>query len=204
MAQRHEPDDSLDDFPTMPWGTRALCNLLEANYGCLDKLSAWEPACNRGYMSRPLAEYFHTVHASDIFDYEIDAWIADFLYPTSFPNGRFDAPDWIITNPPFRLAEQFIQRACEISARGVAMLTRTSFLESSGRYNNLFKPNPPSIVAQFVERLPMVKGRMDRKASTATSYCWLIWADGHDSTQFQWIPPCRAKLERDSDYEVAA
>ena len=25
MQQRSEPQDSLDDFPTPPWATRALC-----------------------------------------------------------------------------------------------------------------------------------------------------------------------------------
>lgn len=41
-----------------------------------------------------------------------------------------------------------------------------------------------------------------RKASTATSYCWLIWLPGHadQPTQFDWLPPCRASLERAGDY----
>lgn len=186
----------------MPWGTRALMeHVIKPRFDKgLGLGSVWEPACNRGYMARPLAEYFEEVHTSDIFDYGGGHWIGDFLYPTSFPNGRFDAPEWIITNPPFRLAEQFIGRACAIATTGIAMLVRTAFLESVGRHDRLFKPNPPSIVAQFVERLPMVKGRMDRTASTATSYCWLVWVDGLDPQPFQWIPPCRAKLERDSDY----
>jgi hypothetical protein len=34
----------------------------------------------------------------------------------------------------------------------------------------LFRDPPPSIIAQFVERMPIVKGRSDRDASTATSY----------------------------------
>lgn len=28
MQQRSEPRDSLDDFPTPPWATRALCEWL--------------------------------------------------------------------------------------------------------------------------------------------------------------------------------
>jgi hypothetical protein len=28
---------------------------------------------------------------------------------------------------------------------------------------------------QFVECVPMIKKRIDRKASTPTGYCWLVW-----------------------------
>jgi len=35
------------------------------------------------------------------------------------------------------------------------------------RYQPMFLKNPPDIVAQFAERVPMVKGRCDPKASTA-------------------------------------
>lgn len=56
-------------------------------------------------------------------------------------------------------------------------------------------------MAQFVERVPMVKGRLDQGASTATSYCWLVWRrHSCTPTMLQWIPPCRAKLERAEDY----
>jgi hypothetical protein len=47
----------------------------------------------------------------------------------------------------------------------------------------------------------MVKGRLDRKASTATGYGWLVWEkDWSDGTALIWIPPCRKDLERGEDY----
>lgn len=198
MQQRSEPDDSLDDFPCPPWGTRALVeHVIMPMF--LPVGITLEPACNRGYMARPLAEYFNRVVTSDVHDY---GWsgqqqIEDFLFPNF---GARKSVEWVITNPPFRLAEQFIAKAREISRVGCAMLVRTSFLEGVGRYQRLFSVNPPTMTAQFVERLPMVKGRVDRKASTATSYAWLVWVHGVERQPFQWIPPCRARLERDSDY----
>src|SRR5262245_18669983 len=114
MAQRFEAPDSLDDFPTPPWATRALCENLTAiglDLGCM---SVWEPACGRGHMARPLAEYFGTVHASDIHPYG-HGDVYDFLKEGSPDPTRGGEIDAIITNPPFRLAEQFarvaIQRA---------------------------------------------------------------------------------------------
>ena len=50
----------------------------------------------------------------------------------------------------------------------------------------------------------MVKGRLDRKATTATGYAWLIWEHGNNSeTVLRWIKPCRKELERDFDYDEA-
>lgn len=196
MQQRSEPHDSLDDFPTPPWATRALCELLAMHHTDIGAMTVWEPACNRGHMARPLAEYFGSVIASDIHDYGYAEHVdtRDFLFPHDWLG-----IDWIITNPPFRLAEQFIQRGLEIAYEGVAVLVRSSFIESVGRYERLFKDNAPTIVAQFVERVPMVRGRYDPKASTATSYCWLIWIKGHDRLPTHWIAPCRKRLERPTD-----
>jgi hypothetical protein len=88
------------------------------------------------------------------------------------------------------------------------MIVRTSFLEGVGRFEKLYSKRPPSIVAQFSERVPMVKGRLTPTGSTATSYCWLVWLKGVAGTKLVWIPPCRKQLERAEDYaayrEVAA
>ena len=196
MQQRSEPHDSLDFFPTQPWATRALCHWLQTFDSALMDRVAWEPACGAGDMAKPLAEYFKLVHASDVHDYGFGAQ-SDFL----FPHSTRHLADWIITNPQFRLGEQFIKRALLDAQRGVAMIVRTAFLESSGRYEALFRDNPPSDILQFSERVPMFKGRLDRHGSTATAYCWMVWRmPAPSGTPFHWIPPCRKKLERDSDY----
>jgi hypothetical protein len=197
MAQRAEPHDSLDFFPTPPWATRALLEHCLVISG-LRRLRVWEPACGDGAMARAIGEYASVVACSDVHDYGF-GHTHDFLLPfTPFP-----PVDWIITNPPFRLAEQFVWRGLEIAEHGVAVLVRSVFVESVGRYERLFKPRPPAIMAQFVERVPMVKGRLDQSASTATSYCWLIWTIAPvEHTKLVWIPPCRARLERASDYDV--
>lgn len=196
MAQRYEPADSADDFPTPPWATRAL---IEHVIGS-DKvrgLSCLEPACGRGYMAKPLAEYFGKVDAADAYQYGF-AQVRDFLtYPC-----QARSHDWVITNPPFRLAEEFVERALIVARKGVAILARTVFLESVGRYENIFSANPPTKFAQFTERVPMVKGRVDRKASTATGYAWFVWEKNSKVShpRLMWVPPCRRDLELASDY----
>ena len=215
MAQRVEPPDSLDYFPTPPWATRALIEHVIVprllNKVDVDGMTAWEPACGEGHMARPLAEYFGNVHATDVHDYSAtfadQEAVVDFLIPWNVP-AHFVShpPHWIISNPPFRLGAAFISRALEIATNGVAMLVRTAFLEGETRYRALFDPLPPTIVAPFVQRVPMFKGRLDGKGSTATSYCWLVWSWPAIRTNpaglslLKWIPPCRAKLERPGDY----
>jgi hypothetical protein len=208
MQQRREPDDSLEDFPTQPWGTRALVVQVVGpavgGVAALKRFIVWEPTCNRGHMSGPLGEVFGEVWASDILDYGLaGAFQHDFLLPVMpapMTWAGCERPDWVVANPPFRLAEQFIHRARAVARIGVAMIVRTGFLEGVGRYNDLFSRTPPTIIAQFTERVPMVKGRLTAKGSTATAYCWLVWIAGMAPQPFQWIAPCRKSLERPGDY----
>jgi len=194
MAQRTEPKDSADDFPTPPWATRALIEHVIGKEK-VRELTCLEPAAGRGYMARPLSEYFREVDASDANPYGFCP-VRDFLTHPYETRSR----DWVITNPPFRLAEEFVERALVVARSGVAILARTVFLESVGRYENIFKKRPPTLFAQFTERVPMVKGRVDAKASTATGYAWFVWENGVQSSRLAWVPPCRRSLERPGDY----
>ena len=196
MAQRVEARDSLDDFPTPPWATRALIEHIIETDGGTNNLSALEPACGRGHMAQTLGEYFASVEASDVNAYGYGA-TSDFL---TSPHPAKSC-DWVITNPPFRLAENFIHRAMPIARRGVAMLVRTVFIEGVGRFQRIFSQQPPSVVAQFSERVPMIKGRVDKKASTATGYAWVVWETNYQGPpRLEWIPPCRRALEKEKDY----
>lgn len=195
MSQRAEPADSPDDFPTPPWATRALLEHVLNEHPLTEQICL-EPACGAGHMSRVLEDYFSEVVSSDAYYYGY-AGVRDFL------EHPFEAKsvDWVITNPPFRLAEEFVCRSFDIARKGVAILARTVFLESSGRYERVFARTPPSKFAQFVERVPMVKGRLDRKASTATGYAWLVWEfETATAPRLMWVPPCRKALERADDY----
>lgn len=198
MAQRIDSKESLDDFPTPPWATRALVEHVLGNKQPLATMSCLEPACGVGHMAKVLREYFAEVRCSDIHPYGYGD-VGDFIQAPCAANST----DWVITNPPFRLAEDFILKALKVARHGVAMLTRTVFIESVGRYERLFRETPPTKFAQFTERVPMVKGRLDQKASTATGYSWIVWEMNKREAAplLVWIPACRKQLEKTSDYE---
>lgn len=198
MAQRVEAKDSPDDFPTPPWASRALFEHVIEDKRLLTKQTVLEPACGAGHMAKVLKEYFANVECSDAYEYGYGS-TRNFL---EMPYAK-DSFDWVITNPPFRLAEEFILSALDVARVGVAILARTVFLESVGRYRSIFQLNPPTIFAQFSERVPMVRGRLDKKASTATGYAWLVWNKQVEATsRLAWVPPCRKALERQGDYEL--
>jgi hypothetical protein len=207
MQQRQEAADSLDDFPTPPWSPRAcIGEILRPRGVDLAGKTALEPACNRGYLARPLTESFGRVVCTDIADY---GWtgqhaVIDFFAPGFRQELSALAPegvDWIITNPPFNRGAEFVLRALELAREGVAIIARSAFLEGDERHRELFAPRMPWIVAQHAERVPMVRGRFDPDASTATSYSWFIWrrdwvADHYIGT---WIPKCRDRYARPDD-----
>lgn len=202
MAQRGIDQEALDDFPTPPWATRAFINKVIL----IDPLeTAIEPAAGRGYMSEVLKEQFARVDSFDIEDYGYcPALPGGFLENDRFCNeGEWD---WCITNPPFKLAAEFVRKGLFVARRGVAMLCRTVIIEGQTRFENLYSVHPPSLVAQYVERVPMVEAQFDPKASTATGYAWVVWDKQNPMKKkypndllqapLCWIPPSRFELER--------
>lgn len=192
MQQRQEARDALDDFPTPPWATRALLREMGEDHSAH---VVREPAANRGHMVRPLAEAFNRVLASDVHDYGAGFPVEDYLI------GRNGEVDWVITNPPFRLAEDFIVKALNETRIGVAVFVRSAFLEGIERYRSLFRTRPPWAIYQFAERVVIHKGKLAPKGSTATAYCWVVWRHCCEAEPFfRWIPPCRREMERAGDY----
>lgn len=200
MNSRIEPPDSLDYFPTPPWATRALCEIV-LGADVIAGSCAWDPACGEGHMVETLAEYFQQTAASDIHDYGRGYAVQDYL--TASP--RIAPRAWTITNPPFNQSVEFALQALNYWDQGVAMFVRTaSWLETEGRYNELFARQPPTFFYQFVERVSLVKGRYDPAARTATGYGWAIWMPGHadraqEDCRLRWIPPCKDHLFRPED-----
>lgn len=220
MATRKDSPDELDYYPTPPWATRALCELLVQIYECFAfdnrNLTVWEPACGEGFMSRPLMEYFENVISTDVTDFsasfpEQDG-VRDFLISW---DGELIECDWVISNPPFILGQQFIERALSVAKVGVAMLLRMQFLEGGDRYDELFKDNPPTFICVCCDRVAMHKGKIEKGQSTATAYCWFVWdvKEKDDMTpgvssielprapRVHWFPNgTKLRLERDTDY----
>jgi len=208
-AQRFESRNSLDDFPTPTWGARAWAEHV-VGPDAIRGLTCWEPAANRGYLLRGLAEYFLTVAGSDIADYGAGFPLHDFLSPD---NGLFSgrmpigfAPDWCATNPPFNQLLEFTLRGLEVARVGVAIFCRLQALEGVERHKRIFSAYADRYCfSQFAERISLVRGCVDPKAGCPAAYGWLtIWKERQDADFLlarRHIPPCRKRLERPGDYD---
>jgi len=84
----------------------------------------------------------------------------------------------IITNPPYRLAKQFIAHALRLVPE-VAMLCRLAFLEST-RPTRLLEECGLARVLVFRNRLPMMHryGWTGPHNSSSTAFAWYIWQRG--------------------------
>lgn len=110
----------------------------------------WEPASGYGHISRFLEKEGFKVDSSDIgMEEEIYGRKGvDFLtHPVH------QHVDNIVTNPPYREAQEFLEKAISIARHKVIMLMRVGFLTSMSRYE-LFSVHPPSKVIIISSRLP--------------------------------------------------
>jgi hypothetical protein len=201
MARRVEPHDSLDDFPTPPWAARALFDYvlnrsdIHLNLPWPTQMTAWEPAANRGHLARGLDRRFKALQCSDVYDYGVGYPVADFLM------GDAVDCDFIVTNPPFNLGVEFLYRAMDVAKYGCAFFMRTSWIEG-GERDKAFNRFPPSLIAQFSGRVPLIKGYVSDKATTATAYAWFVFVKGfgHDTRHRRIPADARRRLARQGDY----
>lgn len=188
---------NLDYYPTPPWAARAMAHRLrEYDPGAI---SVGEPACGEGHMAEPLREVFgHAgVVASDIYDFGYGR-VLDFLEADTAPSEQVD---WYMTNPPFGLAQQFIERGLRLARRGVIVLCRVAFLESDERCPMLYEAAPPmTALMPFVERVPMQLGSWDPTLSTASAYAAFAFHKGRrDRTVIAFKSGTKIKYSRLDD-----
>ena len=102
-----------DYYATPPQTTKSLLDILEL------KGNIYEPACGEGHISKVLEEYYpdSKIYSSDLIDRGYGK-VIDFL-TYDYKNKIFNN---IITNPPFKFAEEFIRKALSITTDKVIML----------------------------------------------------------------------------------
>lgn len=153
----------------------------------------WECACGEGHISDMLKSHGYKVKSSDIIDRGYQGTeIIDFLTVTRDDIIRDFSRD-IITNPPYRYAKQFVEKALEISMDGtkVAMFLKLTFLESKAR-KKLFEKYPPKVVYVSSSRLQCAKNgdfqKYKKGTMTAVAYAWFVWQKGFKGAPIiKWI-----------------
>lgn len=113
-----------------------------------------------------------------------------------YPDG-IDAPfNWIITNPPFSLAEEFIRHAAKIG-KPFAMLLKSQYWHAAKRAQ-LFREIPPSYVLPLTWRPDFLfKERNGKKgASPLMDVMWCVWLTPHMQGAYtEYTPLMRPEKE---------
>ncbi len=145
-----------DFYPTAPEATLALLKKeqrhLEA-YG-----TVWEPACGDGAIAKLLPG---NVIATDLIDRGYGT-LADFLTsPKRAPA--------IVTNPPFKLARQFIEHAWWLEVDYLALLLKSTFWHAANRVS-LWRGWAPTVEYKLTWRLDFTG-----QGSPTMDCSWIVW-----------------------------
>lgn len=173
----------VDYYATDPRALTLLLEKLKKDNIDLPR-NIMEPCCGGGHLSEELKKHGYNVTSYDLYNHGYDSIKQDFL------KSEIKA-DCILTNPPYKYALEFIQKALKnINPNGyVLMLLRIQFLEGKKR-NLFFKKFPPKYVYVYSSRQNCAKNgdfkTYDR--NSATCYAWYIWKEGNKSEPIiRWI-----------------
>jgi hypothetical protein len=133
----------------------------------------WDPAAGCGTIPKVLRARGIECAASDIVDRGCpDCWIGDFF------SEHHGTAEIIISNPPFGVLVEFVDRALDLASDRVIVVARLAFLESIKRMN-FFRRTPIARVYVSGPRQSMPPGGVDMPAKGGSiAYGWYVWEIG--------------------------
>ena len=147
----------------------------------------WECASGENHLANVFKDYGFTVRTSDIVKRTPKTEELDFLKCTDKWDGH------IISNPPYKIAKEFVEKAIELVSDGnkVCMFLKVQFLEGKAR-RKLFETYPPKRIWVSSSRLLCAKNgefeRMKEGGGSAVAYAWFIWEKGYKGdTIIKWF-----------------
>lgn len=171
---------SHDYYATEPKATELL--LAEETFAPV----IWECACGEGHMAKVMEEHGYQVISTDlIYRGYGDEKSVDFLHE---PIADFDGD--IITNPPYKYALQFVEKALERvkPGRKVAMFLKLQFLEGKSRKQFFLKHPPKTVYVSSSRLICAMNGEFEKYPSSAVAYAWFVWEKGYKGNPIiKWI-----------------
>lgn len=198
-SQKAHKRKAADFYPTPVDVTVALMQFLQLGRDTV----VWEPASGDGSMSRVIERHCDDVFSSDMRD-ESSIYGErgrDFLN-TVAPYGFH--PEWIITNPPFNVAEAFIRKSLTFTPN-VAMLLSNQYWHAATRVK-LFRDHPPAWVLPLTWRPAFLE--KERGKSPMMNVIWVVWQDGSADTRYALLErpknviPLQARFDLGTDDDL--
>ena len=171
-----------NDYYATPFNaTEALLNALNESGETLSSDTILEPSAGEGHIVKVLKDFYpyNEIVANDIayrssrLGIDINGGI-DFL--NYEPHRKYDT---IITNPPFALAQEFIEKALTLTNRRVIMFAKIQLLEGDKR-RKMFDNSPLKYVYVFSKRVnPLRNGEATdengKPWASTMCFAWFVW-----------------------------
>lgn len=171
-----------NDYYATPFNaTEALLNALNESGETLSGDLILEPSAGEGHIVKVLKDFYpyNEIVANDIayrgsrLGIDVNGGI-DFL--NYEPHRKYDT---IITNPPFALAQEFIEKALTLTNRRVIMFAKIQLLEGDKR-RKMFDNSPLKYVYVFSKRVnPLRNGEATdengKPWASTMCFAWFVW-----------------------------
>ena len=181
QSRHKDADHPLDAYFTVP---EAVVCLMHLERAFLPRVIL-DPCAGAGAFTTLMARHGYETHANDIEDYGLAGCsISDYLAMPPLPE-----VGGIVTNPPFKLAALFLQKALG-ECGYVAFLLRSMWLADADGRDDLLERHPP-VRTYHLKRLPMMhrEGYTGKKASSNVPHSLIVW----DRRANHIEPPKRVK-----------
>jgi len=184
-ASNHTDKERQEDdfYATDPIAIDVLCSV-EKFEGKI-----WENSAGSGCLSERLKELGYEVISTDL----VDRGYKDCESGVNFLLESTTKAENIVMNPPYKLAQEFIEHSLELVPEGgkVCAFLKVQFLEGKAR-KQLFEKYPPRTVYVSSSRILCAKNGdfegMRASGGSAVAYCWFVWVKGFQGvTELKWV-----------------
>ena len=170
-----EDRETNDYYATQPIAAELLTQIED-----LDN-NIWECACGEGHLSKVFEDKGFNVLSTDLVDRGYGIGGVNFLECEEPYDGD------IVTNPPYRYAQEFIEKALDLITDGhkVCMFLKVQFMEGKAR-RKLFEANPPARIWVSSSRIQC--GKNGEFKGSMVAYAWYVWEKGYTGdTILKWF-----------------
>ena len=168
-----------DFYATNP---KAVTMLMDA-YGKFENFDILEPCVGQGHIAEVIKQ-LHKNNRIDCIDIVNrgypDTITSDFL--TTQIDKKYDC---VITNPPFSLAQEFIEKSFTVLKRNgiICMFLKIQFLEGVKR-KEFFEKYPPKYIYVFRQRMATwnngnATDSNGKRWATTMCHAWFIWENNY-------------------------
>lgn len=169
---REDYERPTDDFfQTPPEATKALL----AHISIPKDIIIWEPSCGLGAISKTLESFLpNEILSTELNEDRYGIGGVDFFKANDYVPKK---PFWIITNPSYRIADDYIRKCFEYGAERVIMLLRTAYMESGKVREDILNNGHLLRVFLIKERLKMYPEYYigEKNQTSKYTHSWFMW-----------------------------